>query len=145
MTGNHPMGNALILFTLLMVTGPISGGHLNPAVTTAVFVIKYKEWKVFWFVLYLIAEYLGGILGILLASISKGLQNGGTDSFPKLKPGNGSGTSPITAGACWFTEFFCTFWFVAIIMHAKESRLTSNFKNTLLFILSIAIAFAGVI
>ena len=67
------MGNALILFTLLMVTGPISGGHLNPAVTTAVFVIKYKEWKVFWFVLYLIAEYLGGILGILLASISKGL------------------------------------------------------------------------
>jgi len=50
-----------------------------------------------------------------------------------------------TDSAVWFTEFFCTFWFVFLIMHAKESRLTSNFKNTILIILSVAIALGAII
>jgi glycerol uptake facilitator-like aquaporin len=128
MTGVHPLGTPFILLAILMATGPISGGHLNPAVTTAVFVIKYKEWKtnIGWTVLYLTAEYLGGILGIGMASLSKAKVDGSVTKFPQFKPAIWDGSS-ITVGGCWFTEFFCTFWFVFTIMHAKEARLTSNF------------------
>ena len=148
MTGNHPIGNCMMLLALLMITGPITGGHLNPAVSTAVFIIRYKNGfvrNIGWLVLYLTAEYVGAFIAVLCASISKDLQIGGVASFPLLRPGTAEETEPISTGAACFTEFFCTFWFVTIIMHAKEVRLTSNFRNTILFILSIAITFGGVI
>jgi len=50
-----------------------------------------------------------------------------------------------TDGAVWFIEFFCTFWFVSLVMTAKEGRLVSNFKNTILVILSLAIALGAMI
>jgi glycerol uptake facilitator-like aquaporin len=58
MTGNHPIGNAFMLLALLMITGPITGGHLNPAVSLAVFIIRYKNGftrNIGWLLLYLTA------------------------------------------------------------------------------------------
>jgi glycerol uptake facilitator-like aquaporin len=148
LTGNHPLGISCILVTLVMITGPITGGHLSPAVSTAVFIIRYKNGftrNIGWLLLYLTAEYLGATFGILCASLSKNLTIGGVASFPMFMPRAPDGAEPISTGAAWFTEFFCTFWFMTIIMHAKEVRLTSNFKNTILFILSVAISLGGVI
>jgi len=58
MTGVHPIGIPMVFFIVVMYIGPISGGHINPAVTLAVNVIKYKDWKtnLTWTLLYLAAE-----------------------------------------------------------------------------------------
>ena len=37
-SNGNPFAIAFTLFTCILITGPISGGHCNPAVTTGVFV-----------------------------------------------------------------------------------------------------------
>lgn len=54
------------------MTGPITGGHINPGVTIATFTIRWKEalGNLKWLALYVTAELLGSIIGVGLASIS---------------------------------------------------------------------------
>jgi glycerol uptake facilitator-like aquaporin len=44
-TTNRPFGIALVLFGCILIGGPISGAHYNPAVTLAVYMMNYKDWK----------------------------------------------------------------------------------------------------
>jgi len=84
MTGVHPIGIPMMLFVILMAIGPISGGHVNPAVTAGVYVIKYKDWKVnlLWGLLYLAAEFSGALLGVVMVGLSESLSNGSQGSYP---------------------------------------------------------------
>ena len=42
---NHPVGIALVVFEVILIAGPISGAHINPAVTLGVFIRNIKDWK----------------------------------------------------------------------------------------------------
>ena len=49
-----PIGVALVFFAVIMITGPVTGGHINPAVSFGVFVVKYRDFKsnIGWLFLY---------------------------------------------------------------------------------------------
>ena len=78
MTGNNTIGIPLMLYIIIVLTGPISGAHVNPAVTTGVFIIRNLDWRVniWWVLCYFAAEFCGSMLGVLFASISLELTNG---------------------------------------------------------------------
>eukprot|EP00940_MAST-03C_sp_MAST-3C-sp2_P000162 g162.t1 len=64
------LGNTLatwgILYVLILVFGPVSGAHFNPVVS-ACFCLK-RELDPIKFVLYLVAQFSGGILGAVIAN-----------------------------------------------------------------------------
>jgi len=88
MTGINPIGIPMVLFLIIIVTGPITGGHVNPAVTVATFIIRYKDWKknIGWTLWYLTAEYLGALLGVGMVSVSMKLKDGDEAGYPQFAP-----------------------------------------------------------
>jgi glycerol uptake facilitator-like aquaporin len=78
---NHPhdvnifklMYVALVVYFIICFGGPISGGHINPAVTFAWFLEKKKEKGDFLLVLHYVVAQLGGCaLGCVLAKVIMG-------------------------------------------------------------------------
>ena len=53
-----------VILALLHVTGPISGGHINPAVSLALATFKYVSWTKC--AAYVLAQFLGAIVGALV-------------------------------------------------------------------------------
>lgn len=64
-------GIAFMLFALLLIGGPITGAHYNPAVTLGVY-ISNKHWKEdsVMFGIMIAGQIVGGIFGILLVWLS---------------------------------------------------------------------------
>ncbi|UWU86951.1 aquaporin family protein [Bradyrhizobium yuanmingense] len=91
-----------ILVVLITVLGPISGAHLNPAVTL-VFTGK-RELPVNEAALYVIAQIAGGIAGTLAAHLMFGLPL--LDLSTKVR----------TGGPQWFAEAVAAFGLVATIL-----------------------------
>jgi len=60
-------GIAFMLFAWLLIGGPITGAHFNPAVTVGVY-ISNKHWQedVSMFLITLLAEFVGGMVGIMI-------------------------------------------------------------------------------
>ena len=70
-TGNGiavPLG----LLCAIWISGPITGGHCNPAVTLAVFIIRWRDFcrNLYWLALYTAAQFTGGIVGAWFALMS---------------------------------------------------------------------------
>jgi glycerol uptake facilitator-like aquaporin len=61
------MGIAMTFFCLLQILGPVSGGHMNPAVTLGVFIREGKIENKGFFALLCFAQFLGAIFGAILA------------------------------------------------------------------------------
>eukprot|EP00961_Rhodomonas_salina_P056427 758160-Rhodomonas_salina.1 len=59
------LGNGLCLAVLIYATAGISGGHLNPAVTTAMYFTKRIGSRRLW--VYIAAQLLGAVVGALSA------------------------------------------------------------------------------
>ena len=56
-----------MLFALILIGGPITGGHFNPAVTLGVYIsnVKWREdWQIF--LLMLFAQFFGAFWGVCL-------------------------------------------------------------------------------
>ena len=106
------LGNTIptgaILVVLILVFGPISGAHLNPAVTLS-FAIR-REISVQNSVLYVVAQILGGISGVLVAHVM--FDNLLFDPSTTVRTGLGQ----------WVGEFVATFGLVGTILGCLKSR-----------------------
>lgn len=106
------LGNTIptgaILVVLILVFGPISGAHFNPAVTLA-FVIR-KEISKSDAVFYVGAQIIGGIIGVFIAHMM--FEN------PLIDPS----THARTGTSQWISEFVATFGLVATILGCLKSR-----------------------
>ena len=97
-----------ILVVLILVFGPISGAHFNPAVTLA-FLIR-KEITAHASLLYVLAQISGGIIGVFIAHLM--FEN------PLIDPS----THARTGTAQWISEFVATFGLVATILGCFKTR-----------------------
>jgi glycerol uptake facilitator-like aquaporin len=106
------LGNTIptgsILIVLILVFGPISGGHFNPAVTLA-FAIR-KEITARDSVLYVLAQVFGGICGVLVAHVM--FDNPLIDPSTTTRSGVGQ----------WVGEFVATFGLVGTVLGCLKSR-----------------------
>jgi aquaporin Z len=110
----------LVLLTLAYVLGPISGCHINPAVTIGAWLarrIPFAEALGYW-----VAQFVGGILGALLlwATFSA------SPLYSRSKTGlgtNGWGAAShihINAGGAFLTEVVLTAMFVFAVLGATS-------------------------
>jgi aquaporin Z len=122
-------GIAFMLFAWLLIGGPITGAHFNPAVTVGVY-ISNKHWQedVNIFLITLVAEFTGGILGIMLTwgslynetaldpiGISKaGVPLSEVNVLMPNANSNKAGTFQV--------EMICTFMFVMINLIVKTRK-----------------------
>ena len=58
------LGFGLALMAIIFIIGPISGGHVNPAVSLGFALRKKLSWKDFCF--YVVSQIIGAIVGVLL-------------------------------------------------------------------------------
>ena len=61
-------GIAYTLFALLLIGGPITGAHFNPAVTLGVYISNVK-WKEDWYLclIMMLSQFFGALWGVSLA------------------------------------------------------------------------------
>jgi aquaporin Z len=129
----------LVLMALIYAIGPISGCHVNPAVTIG-FVVSGRM-NILEGIGYWIAQILGGIAGaftlygVFSSSplYSKAVQGLGADGF------GSSSRIQISAGGAFLAEVILTFIFVMVILFA-----TSKIAREALAGLAIGVALATV-
>jgi glycerol uptake facilitator-like aquaporin len=106
------LGNTLatgaILVVLILVFGPISGAHFNPAVTFA-FLLR-REITAAHTAVYLAAQLLGGLLGVFVAHLMFG------------EPAFAYSVNVRTGIGQWTGEFVATFGLVATILGCLRFR-----------------------
>lgn len=106
------LGNTIptgsILVVLILVFGPISGAHFNPAVTLA-FALR-KEISARDSVAYVLVQIFGGICGVLVAHVM--FDNPLFDPSTTVRTGLGQ----------WVGEFVATFGLVGTILGCLKSR-----------------------
>ena len=91
-------GNGLTLAVLVYATANVSGGHLNPAVTLATIISGHMQWKKG--LLYMLAQYLGGITGEWVGRLAGGWVGGRASARAGTKQG-GSGGLLRKRATCW--------------------------------------------
>jgi glycerol uptake facilitator-like aquaporin len=106
------LGNTLptgaILVVLILALGPISGAHLNPAVSLVMGLRKEHPWREF--IPYAGAQILGGCLGTLVAH--------GMFELPLFELAIKARTGP----AQWFAEFVATFGLIVTILAVSRFK-----------------------
>jgi len=106
------LGNTLatgaLLVVLILIFGPVSGAHFNPAVTL-VFLLR-REIGVGLAIGYLVAQVLGGLAGVLAAH--------GMFDLPLYQAGIKIRTGP----SQWFAEGVATFGLILTILGCLKAR-----------------------
>jgi len=106
------LGNTIptgaILVVIILVFGPVSGAHFNPAVTLA-FAIR-KEIDPLASILYVVVQIIGGICGVMIAHLM--FDNPIIDPSTTARTGIGQ----------WTGEFVATFGLVMAILGCLKSR-----------------------
>jgi glycerol uptake facilitator-like aquaporin len=107
------LGNTIptgaILVVLILALGPVSGAHLNPAVSLAMAFTRALPWRELG--LYAGAQILGGCLGTIAAHAMFGLD--------LLQ----AGATPRTGPAQWFAEVVATFGLLLTILAVARHRI----------------------
>jgi len=99
---------AAILYVLIVVFGPISGAHFNPAVTIA---MRWRgEMRTREALAYVVAQVVAAVVGVLVAHAMFGL--------PLIQPG----THARTGVAQWLSEGVATFGLVLTILLGLRHR-----------------------
>ena len=88
-TGSDTWGisGPLALFVMINIFGGVSGGHFNPCVTLAIYV-READWirNLPFMLMYLLAQFGGAIVGMMLAWVSTRLQIEGEWTVPLKAP-----------------------------------------------------------
>jgi aquaporin Z len=115
----------LTVVTMAYAIGPISGCHLNPAVTVGLMVAgKHQKSEV---LPYIVAQFIGGIIGAgILYLIATGKTDASigafaTNGYAEHSPGN------YTALAGFITEFIATAFFLMVILGSTDKLAPSGF------------------
>ena len=136
----------LTIVAMAYVIGDISGCHINPSVSFAMFVdtrMKGKE-----FVKYVIAQVLGAIVGsLLLALILNSVHTIGDYSQTSMGT-NGYGGLGITMLGAFITEIILTFIFTFTVLGVTKDKEKSNIAGiviglTLTFVHLLGIKLTG--
>ncbi len=106
------LGNTLptgaILVVLILIFGPVSGAHFNPAVTAAFALDRQMPWREV--PSYFAAQVLGGLVGVAAAHIMF------------QEPLFAASTHARTGISQWTAEFIATFGLVATIFGCLRTR-----------------------
>ena len=123
-----PYSAAIGLFGIIMLIGPVSGGHVNPAVSTAVFVREGKMTNCVYFFMIIAAQLLGAGIG---CAISLMLANP-FNPDDTIKTGRIAVLCPAQAPTCepdggvilnaFIAEMFGTFLFTSVILSVKYNN-----------------------
>jgi len=131
----------LSVVAMAYTIGPISGCHINPAISLAVYINKGISAKEFGF--YVIAQIVGAFIGsgILFALLKTGAASGGVTT---------TGANNFSEGMLWaavIAETVFTFIFILVVLGATDSKtnatkfagLAIGFALVLIHIVSIPI------
>ncbi len=115
----------LVIVAMAYSIGNISGCHVNPAVSLAMFISKKMDLKDF--VLYVVAQVLGAIAGAAFLLYLFGTENGlGTNGF-------GAGTDmALTAVQALIAEVVLTFVFVTAILGVTSKKEFSSVSGVVI-------------
>jgi len=100
------LAGGFVLFAMIESLGKISGGHFNPAVTTAMIVSKDIDVKTG--VFYMIAQFIGGIVGAVVVLVM--FFQGSGDIFVGI-----SDYTPDWLLYLAISEFVCVFMLVTVV------------------------------
>jgi glycerol uptake facilitator-like aquaporin len=104
----NSLATGAVLIALILTFGPISGSHLNPAVTLADAAFGHLPWRDI--PAYILAQLTGAIAGVAAAHLMFGL--------PLVTLSTHARTGPSQA----FSEFIATFGLLAVIWGCVRSR-----------------------
>jgi aquaporin Z len=116
----------LTVLTIAYALGPISGAHLNPAVTIGLWVGGRFETKEI--LPYIIAQVIGGmaaagVLYIIVTGNGSAIGDFAANGYGEHSPGKYSLT------AAMVTEFVMTFMFLIIILGATDTKASPGFAG----------------
>ncbi|MEC8403568.1 MAG: aquaporin, partial [Pseudomonadota bacterium] len=107
----NTIATGAILYVLITMFGAISGAHFNPAVSL-VFLIK-REIGFNIFILYVVAQVLGGLLGMLIAHFMFDIDL--IQYSSKIRSGP----------SLWFSEFIAAFGLILTILFTIKENIKS--------------------
>ena len=115
----------LTLLAMILIIGPLTGGHVNPAVSTGTFLNRCDIPKdVIMYPMMMVAQFVGASLGafMYLATFTGGKVPA---KFARLYP-----ATPTVFGT-FFVEFLGTFFFVTVILLHKDACPKGSISNNL--------------
>jgi glycerol uptake facilitator-like aquaporin len=107
----NTIATGAVLVTLILTFGPISGAHINPAVSLCDAMLRGISWKLF--AGYAVAQLIGAFVGVACAHFMFGL------------PPFFASQHVRTGGSQVFSEFVATFGLLAVIWGVVRSRPTA--------------------
>jgi len=130
----------LVLLALAYAIGPISGCHINPAVTLGVLLAKgmtTTEAAYYW-----VAQFAGGIAGAALLKLMTSGFGGVADQTGTLGANNWGPN--ITMGGAFLLEVVLTFVFVAVILLVTGRSATPGFAGLAIGLALTAVHLVGI-
>ena len=128
----------LVLAALVGALGPVSGAHLNPAVTLGLAITRRFPWR--YVPSYLLFQLIGAVLGALATWATLGDAAKTNGKLGLTKPAEG-----ISDGRAFVVEFFITFLLVFVVIAvATDDRVNPAVASTSIgFALAAAVLIGG--
>jgi aquaporin Z len=135
----------LALLAMCYAVGPVSGCHINPAVTLGAWISKRIETR--HVAGYMIAQLIGGALGALLVFvIAKGMASGydasttgfASNGYASHSPGN------FNLLSCFLVEVFLTALLVFTVLCSSHATAPAGFAGLAIGLVLVAIHLVGI-
>jgi len=135
----------LALLAMCYAVGPVSGCHINPAVTLGAWISKRIETR--HVAGYMIAQVIGGALGALLVFvIAKGMASGFDPSVTGFASNGYANHSPgnFNLLSCFLAEVFLTALLVVTVLCSSHATAPAGFAGLAIGLVLVAIHLVGI-